>query len=306
MECEFKVTKKFHLAPQFPLSVLIVEDNRDDAALCLRVLTKAHFEIAHRIVQTAADFIEQLRTEKYDVIVSDYNLGSWTGLDALSLLQESGCDIPFILVTGALGEDKAVECFKFGITDYVLKHNLERLPQAIFRALEETALRNEKRQTERLLKVSEAKFRALADAIPTAVFIEQGTQCRYANRAAVEITGYSQTELLEKNFWELILPSSRKALLRTSPSPSDDLESRSRYQARILTKAGDVRLLDVTVGTFRLDGMLAALISALDITSQKYSCRETPERMDPEATRGRSPRFPATPTPCAGDPQRPV
>jgi PAS domain S-box-containing protein len=277
MDSRFTITKTSHLAPEFPLSALIVEDNPDDAALFLRALKKAHFEIRHEVVQNATDFAEQLRTGTFDVILSDYNLGPWTGLDALSLLKRTGYDIPFILVTGALGEDRAVECFKFGITDYVLKGNLERLPQAVFRALEETALRNEKRQAERLLKGSEAKFRALADAIPTAVFIEQGTQCRYVNRAAEEITGYSHTELLEKNFWELLMPSSRKALLRHSPRTSDDLESSSRYQTRILTKGGDVRVLDVTVGTFKLDGVLAALISALDVTAQKHGAATVSE-----------------------------
>jgi PAS domain S-box-containing protein len=254
------------LAPQFPLNVLIVEDNPDDAELNLRALRKGQFEVQYKVVQTAADFEEQLRNGTYDVILSDYNLGPWNGLDALELLKRTPNDTPFILVTGALGEARAVECFKFGITDYVLKDRLERLPVAVFRALEESALRKETRQADWMLKESEAKFRALADAIPTAMFVEQGTQCRYANRAAEEITGYSRAELLDKNFWELMLPGSRKALLRQRLNASDHLEVSTRYQARILNKAGQVRMLDVTVRTFALDGGLAALISAADVT----------------------------------------
>ncbi len=259
------------LAPQFPLSVLIVEDNPDDAELNLRVLRKAQFEVQYKVVQTAAEFMEELRNGSYDVILSDYNLGPWNGLDALELLQRTPYNIPFILVTGALGEARAVECFKFGITDYVLKDRIERLPVAVFRALEENALRNEARQAERMLKESEAKFRALVDAIPIALFIERGTQCRYANRAAEEITGYSRTELLDKNFWELMLPGSRKALLRQRLKQGDQSEVPTRYQARILSKAGQVRVLDVTVGTFALDGGLAALISAADVTPSQSS-----------------------------------
>jgi PAS domain S-box-containing protein len=268
-------------APEFPLSVLIVEDNPDDAELLLRTLRKAHFELQYTVVDSPAEFVAQLRTESYDVILSDYNLGPWTGLDALELLRRTPYPVPFILVTGELGERKAIECFKFGITDYVLKDNLDRLPPAVFRALDEQALRNEKAQADRLVKSSEGKFRALADAIPMAVFIEQGTQCCYANRAAEEITGYSRAELLEKNFWEMVLPSSKKALLDRVANSSSDTPCCSRYETQILTKTGETRWLDVSVGMFRIDGGLAALISAMDITKQRqpverFLCADMP------------------------------
>jgi PAS domain S-box-containing protein len=261
--------------PDSPMGVLIVEDNADDAELLLRTLKRAHFEIQSDVVETPAEFAWQLRTASYDLILSDYNLGPWTGLDALELLRRTPYNIPFILVTGALGEQKAIDCFRFGITDYVLKDNLDRLPTAVSRALDDRAQRDERAQANRLVRSSEAKFRALADAIPLAVFIEQGTHCCYANRSAEETTGYSRAELLGKNFWQMVVPGSKKALVDRVANSSSDTPCGSRYETQIVTKTGATRWLDVTVGMFRIDGKLAALISALDVTT----CRPPAEHL---------------------------
>ena len=255
------------LAPGFPLSVILVEDNSDDARLCSRVLQKAHFELQFDVVATADELVARLRSKTYDVVLTDYNLGCWTGMDVLDLLRRERCDVPVILVTGALGEQRAVECLKAGISDYILKDRMERLPLAVNKVLEEKALRCEQRRLDDLLRSSEKKFRALADAIPLAVFIEQGTQCCYANLAAESITGYSNGELLAANFWELLLPDSRKALIGCATANRDSDEALpTQCQARIYTKSGEIRLLDVTVGTFQIEGGLAALITAVDVT----------------------------------------
>jgi len=257
-------------APRFPLSVLLVEDNPADAELCLRALDKSQFEIRCDLVKTADEFIDRLRDATYDVILSDYNLGNWTGMDALDLLRKEECDVPLILVTAALGDETAIECVERGVADYVLKDRLDRLPAVISKVLEEKGRRYERRCADRSLQENEAKFRALAEAIPTAVFIEQGTLCRYVNRAAECVTGYAREELLSMNFWSLILPSSRKALTQQAANRTEnDEQSASRYETRITAKNGQVRWLDVTVGALRMDGKLAALISAVDITDRK-------------------------------------
>jgi PAS domain S-box-containing protein len=264
-----ELDNRTNLVPKLPLSALLVEDNPDDVELCLRVLRKAQLEVKFDAVQTPEDFTERLRNSAYDIILADYNVGTWTGMDALNILQKEGYDIPLILVTGALGDQKAVECIKSGAADYILKDRMERLPVAVSRALEERSSRIKRQQAERLLVESERKFRALADAIPAAVFIEQGTQCHYVNRTAERLVGYSREELLGMNFWQLILPGSRKALLERAHQRTDGNQHSTRYTTRILTKKGEVRLLDVTVGMFQVDGGLAALITAFDISGQK-------------------------------------
>src|ERR1700683_2115649 len=113
--------KQNSLAPRYPVTILFVEDNPDDVELSLRVLKQAELAIRYDAVKTPEEFVRQIRICYYDVILADYNLGSWTGLDAMDLMWNEGHDIPFILVTGALGDQRAIECLKSGVTDYVLK-----------------------------------------------------------------------------------------------------------------------------------------------------------------------------------------
>jgi PAS domain S-box-containing protein len=265
----YKLESSESLAPRFPLSVLLVEDSPADAELCLHALDKSQFEIRCDVVDTPEEFVSKLRKTTYDVILSDYNLGRWTGMDALDLLRKEGRDIPLVLVTAALGDQTALECVERGAADYVLKDRLDHLPAVISKVLEEKARRCERQCADRSLKESEARFRALAEEIPTAVFVEQGTQCRYVNHAAERVTGYGREELLSTNLWSLILPSSRRSLMQQAANRTDDEQTDNRYEARIMTKAGQVRWLEVTVGSLRMDGKLAALISAVDVTERK-------------------------------------
>ncbi|RME48796.1 MAG: GAF domain-containing protein, partial [Chloroflexi bacterium] len=145
-----------------PLQVLILEDWPDDAELMQRALRRAGIACTCRRVDTRADFLRALESEP-DVILSDYNLPGWTGIDAFEELREAGHDIPFILVTGALGDTAAVECLQRGMADYVLKSNLERLPLAVRRALEMRRAQLERLRAEK----QRAHIQSLLEAITT-------------------------------------------------------------------------------------------------------------------------------------------
>ena len=248
------------------LRILLVEDNADDAELCTLHLKKANKDIHIDVVSTPDTFASRLHEDAYDVVLSDYALGSWTGLDVLNQLRSERHDIPFILVTGALGEERAVECMRNGVSDYVLKGRLERLPVAIRKALDEKRLRREREHAELSLQESEAKFRALAESLPAATFIQQGTHCCYVNQAAEQITGYSREELEEMTFWQLVHPDSRKSAVGGAPNGG---QGGVRYELKILTKENSTRWLDVTLTMFNHDGALASLITAFDITNRK-------------------------------------
>lgn len=129
-------------------SALLVEDNLADSELVLRELRRGGFEVTCDVVQTADQFRQKLQTTTPDVVLADYNLGSWRGMEALEILRSAGLDIPLILVSGAVGDVTAVECIKLGATDYVLKDSLTRLPTSVRRALEEKQARKERRQAE--------------------------------------------------------------------------------------------------------------------------------------------------------------
>jgi signal transduction histidine kinase len=119
------------------LRVLHVEDNNLDAELVARALKKGGFSISVSVVQTEQEFERELHVQLPDIVLADYNLPQWKGMDALNILLREGLDIPLILVSGALGDLTAVDCIKRGATDYVLKDGLVRLPEAIRRALQE-------------------------------------------------------------------------------------------------------------------------------------------------------------------------
>ncbi|HEX6824361.1 MAG TPA: ATP-binding protein [Candidatus Sulfotelmatobacter sp.] len=126
----------------------MVEDNASDSELMLHALKNVGYESECEVVQTADDFSDRIRKNKYDIILADYRLPGWNGMETVGMVRQEGLDIPVVLVSGALGELKAVECIKQGAADYVLKDNLARLPQAVRRAIEERDLRDENRRTQ--------------------------------------------------------------------------------------------------------------------------------------------------------------
>ena len=137
------------LAPQpGQLRVLHVEDNQLDAELVAQALRKGGFSVSMVVVQAEAEFERQLPLHRPDLVIADYNLPQWKGMDALEVLRREGLEIPLILVSGALGDITAVECIKRGATDYVLKDGLARLPEAVRRALQEKRLLRLRRQAE--------------------------------------------------------------------------------------------------------------------------------------------------------------
>jgi diguanylate cyclase (GGDEF)-like protein len=126
------------------IQILILEDIYEDAELLVITLEAAGIILNHTIVSNEPAFLEQLKSQQFDVVFSDYRLPGFNGLQAFEKLQQSGQEIPFILITGSLGEEAAVECLKAGITDYILKDRLFRLPQVLQRALQEFEVRRQR------------------------------------------------------------------------------------------------------------------------------------------------------------------
>lgn len=146
-------------AAMAPLRVLMVEHDGADADLILRELKIAGVDVEPRIAVTREEFRRLLDEWECEAVISDYRLAGWTGLDALKEMHNSGKDVPFLLITGTLGEEAAVECIKQGVSDYVLKNRLSRLPHALARAIREKRVRTERLQAEAALADSEAKVR---------------------------------------------------------------------------------------------------------------------------------------------------
>lgn len=120
-----------------PVKVLLLEANPDNERLYLGILEKSQLDACFDVAITRDEFIDRIHAATYDIVLSDYALRGWTGVDAFNFLRHEKHEIPFILVTDTLGEEKAVECVKHGMADYILKDRLGRLPLAILRILHE-------------------------------------------------------------------------------------------------------------------------------------------------------------------------
>lgn len=130
-----------------PLNILIAEDSATDAELILLELHRAGFVPTWKRVETEADFLVEIKNAP-DIILSDFSMPQFSGLRAAELLQESGLNIPFILISGTVGEDVAVEAMKHGATDYLLKDRIARLGLAVQQALEQKRLRDERQRAD--------------------------------------------------------------------------------------------------------------------------------------------------------------
>jgi diguanylate cyclase (GGDEF)-like protein/PAS domain S-box-containing protein len=252
-----------------PLEILYLEDGNADLESCVRELAQARFNCHCDPVSGLEGFAQKLATHSYDIVLADYQHEGFTGLNAFALLRESRKSIPFILVSGVLREDKALECVSLGIDDLILNNQLSRLPFAIKRSLANKSQRDLLRQAESSLRESEEKLRALSEANPCAIFIYQGANCRYANRAAEELTGYTFQELLGLSSWELIHPESRDVLIEHGLARLQGMKDPERLDLKILTRAGLPKWLDLTIGTISFNDSPAGFFTALDITDRK-------------------------------------
>jgi PAS domain S-box-containing protein len=195
------------------LRILVLEDLSEDAELMIYELRQAKIPFTYRRVSNREHFLDGLRLDKPDLILSDFHLPQFDGLEALSLAQASCPDVPFIFVSGAIGEEVAIDAVKRGATDYVLKDRLFRLVPAVQRALREAEERRERRQAVAALKASEEKYRLLIKNIPAVVY-KGYVDCAvdFVDNKVEELTGYPKREFDDRTLkWsDLLVPADQE------------------------------------------------------------------------------------------------
>lgn len=186
-----------------PLRILMLEDSPVDAELNLRILHKAGIEFESRRVETREEFQSALVDFEPDLVLADYRLPNFDGLQALAIVRELSSTLPYIFISGAIGEEDAIRAVRQGASDYLLKDRLQRLPDAVTRSLQEAKKQTELLQVRQALENSEARFRALVETSSDWIWeIDCQRRYSYCSPSVAEILGYSLAQIKGRDFFE--------------------------------------------------------------------------------------------------------
>jgi PAS domain S-box-containing protein len=266
-----------------PLRVLVVEDSEFDAKMLVRLLDRGGYATTYVRVQTADDMARALTEKEWDLVLSDYNLPGFNATLALQLLQATKLDIPFIIVSGGIGEDIAVAAMKSGANDYLMKGNLARLVPAVGRELRDAAVRDARRKAENELRESEQRYRLLWETATDAILLmDTRSNITFANPAVQGIFGYAPAELVGKNF-AMLLPEKYRAT--TDTAFQKHAQAVTTAQRRTLETAGVKKdssevLLELAFNDIELGGQRLFVAFIRDITERERNRRELLEHAE--------------------------
>jgi PAS domain S-box-containing protein len=248
-----------------PLRVLLVEDSEDDVLLTVRALKKGGYDPLHERVENAGAMRKALQEKTWDVILCDYQMPQFDGLAAISLLKKTGSDIPLIILSGAIGEETAVECMRLGAHDYIMKDKLARLVPAIERELREAESRSKRRQAEEALKESEERYRSFTDSTSDMVFLKDD-EFKYimVNHAYLEFYKCNEAEILGKTFLDF-MPEKRVRDCHAS-----DIQVRESNKLVVTIEHDEKRIVETRKYPVRLkEGKIGVGGIVRDITDRK-------------------------------------
>lgn len=267
------------------LKILMLEDVPEDAELIKHSLRKGGITFSSLLVDTREGFVKGLEEFSPDIILSDYKLPTFDGLSALAIAKEKYPDIPFIMVSGSLGEERSVETIKSGVTDYVLKDHLVTLVPAVQRALAEAEQQAELRKAEERLKENEERFRSVAETANDAIIAMKAPGIIYFwNRKAEEMFGYTYTDAIGMDMHKLIVPEryrekayeGMKNFFQTGTGPAIG----KSLELVALRKDGSEMPVELSISAMNIRGEWHATGIIRDISERKRLEDELKEKLD--------------------------
>lgn len=254
------------------LRILHLEDNPEDVELVRQTIAAQGIDAAIVDVETRADFVNALEKEDYDLILADYTLPSFDGLSALAIVRAKFPLLPFIFVTGTMGEERAVETLKQGATDYVLKTHLARLVTSIIRALRETEERSERKKVQEALKESEERFRTVFDNAVDGILIADVENKKFhsGNSTICRMLGYSEEEITNLGV-EDIHPEADLPFVTAQFERQTRKETKTAADIPMKRKNGSVFYADINAFPIALAGKTYLVGIFRDVTERKHA-----------------------------------
>jgi PAS domain S-box-containing protein len=275
-------TAPINSQPQ-PLRVLLIEDYEEDALLLERFLSRAGYAVESVRIDTAAQLrIALVDPRRFDLVLADYTLPSFGARDALAMIQQSGVDVPFIIVSGTIDEVSAVNAMRAGAHDYVLKGHLDRLLPAIERELADADRRRERLRTETELRFVQQRFSATFNQAAVGM-AHTSTNGRFqlVNQRLAEMLDAPVGKLLSLRLTDFLLPSERELELAELAALVSGERSGYRVERSLLRSDGTTFPAQFTVSLLHHDGAAGPSILWVveDISARKSAERETAELM---------------------------
>ncbi len=255
------------------LNILIIEDVPDDAALVELSLKRSGILGNWHRVENELELRTALAERSFDLVISDFRMPAFSGIDAFNIFREFELDIPFIVISGTIGEDVAVEAMRLGVNDYLMKGSLARLAPAVRRELKEAASRREKRLAQQALRESEERYRIVAETASDAILtINSESRILYVNTAAEKIFGYSRSEIVGSPL-TLLMPEQMRQEHKNSLSEYVRTGKRkldwSGFEITASRKDGEIITVHISFGEFKNANRHLFTAIVRDITANK-------------------------------------
>ena len=250
------------------LELLILEDNIDDAELAVKQLEKEGFDVEYSVADTEDSFREAIDADP-DLILADYSLPGFSCLDALRIHQNVTPDIPLILFSGTIGEEKAADCIKLGAVDYVLKDNLVRLAPAVRRALDEARIRRERMNAEMKLRESEEKYRLTVENSNDGICIVQDGRMVFLNPQVGKLLGYPRGSGIDKPFIDYFHSDDQQRIIAEYERFAKGLEERQKIETILISSDGREISVELNISVTSHEGSRAGLVYIREITERK-------------------------------------
>ncbi len=251
----------------------MLEDSEDDILLIMRHLKKSGYNPLYEKVQTADTIKKALQERKWDIILCDYTMPKFSASAAIALLKKLKIDIPIIIVSGTIGEEKAIECMRSGAHDYIMKSNLSRLAPAIVRELKQTKVRKKQKRTEEKLYKEKQLFRTLAEqSSDIIVLVDSEGKVVYENPAVAVSLGLKPEERIGKNVFEMLHPDDLKDVKDsfTALFRDKNLTLNRKREVRLHHRDGSWRTFEIAASNLvRNDVIEAVIVNLRDITERK-------------------------------------